>query len=215
MATRGILFFNVDARSCGQSDRFPDIGNKVSPAVHGCTSSNAENESLSLFLSFFPYLTCVYTEACVRRLPLRLSKSEFSASSTYSRLARAASSGHLALFLSLAIFLSLSRARSFSLPHRLFVFPLECVRAPSPFLGLSLGDGNERVRIEASRRALSVGRRKERTLSKCYPLSSSVPLCRLSISRSFSLSFRLFSACLSSDLSVAPVERRSTYRRTA
>lgn len=170
---------------CGRDDRFSDNGNKVSPAVHGCTSSNRENVSLFLALSFFLSFFYLHTRRRIyRRLLLGLSKSEFSASTTYPRPARAAllrllRSLSLYLFLSRSVFLSLFHAVSSSFPSNVSAFRL--------LSSACLSDGgNERVRIEVSRRALLTGRGEKRTLSKCYPLGPSLPFSFLFFFLSFS-----------------------------
>lgn len=122
-----------------------------------------------------------------RRLPLGLSKSEFSASATYLRLARAALLRLLrALSLSRSVSLSLFHAVSSSFPANVSAFRLLSSACFSD-------GGNERVRIEVSRRALLTRRGEKRTLSKCYPLGPTLSLSLLSFSHSAVSSLFLFS----------------------
>lgn len=196
----------------GRDDRFSGIGNKVSPAVHGCTSSNTENVSLFLALSFFLSFTCTHGDVYTagyrsvsrrvssqppRRIPDPLAPLCFDCFALC-----------LSLSLSRSVFLSLFHAVSSSFPSNVSAFRL--------LSSACLSDGgNERVRIEVSRRALLTGRGEKRTLSKCYPLGPSLPFSFLFFFLSLILPCRLFFSSSSPYLSVPPVERRSMYRRTA
>jgi len=68
---------------CSRDNRFSGIGNKVSPTVHGCTSSNTQNEFLSF--SVFLLLTQMYIPASCCSISRRVSSQP-----PYPRLARAA-----------------------------------------------------------------------------------------------------------------------------
>jgi len=157
---------------------FSGIGDRISSRSYGRgIIERAGNESLVSLPppSYLHKYRRVYAGCCSLALSLSLSlspspsrRSEFSASSRSHRSASA---------LSLPLSLSLS-SHSWLLSPRLLVFSLKHVRAPSLFLGLSLASGgNERVRIEASRRALSLvdETKRERTLSKRYSSPPSPP----------------------------------------
>jgi len=99
---------------CSRDDCFSGIGYKVSPAVFVDAHHRTRRMNASLSLSFY-----LHTQRRVyRRLPLGLSKSEFSASTTYPRSARAAS---LSLVVSFYLFFTLS----------LRLFPQTCPRSVS------------------------------------------------------------------------------------
>lgn len=144
-----------------------------------------ENESLpsSPLTPVFSFFLCLpaYTEVYVR-LPLGLSKSEFSASSMYfpsrSPLPPLRSPRSLSrnLFLSVSLLSLLSLAVSSVSSNVSVSFP----RSVSPVVATSEFESR---RVEGS----SLGREEEGALSKCYPLGLSAPLPRLFLSLFLSL----------------------------
>lgn len=170
-----------------------------------------QRECFSLSLSFFLFLLPAYTETYIPTVTARFSRRVSSqpprripdplAPLCFGCFARS-------LSVSRSVFLSLFHAVSSSFPSNVSAFRL--------LSSACLSDGgNERVRIEVSRRALLTGRGEKRTLSKCYPLGPSLPFSFLFFFLSLILPCRLFFSSSSLYLSVPPVERRSMYRRTA